>query len=87
MFRSMSNHNSDHDDHTHNEPPPPPTPPRLMRLDMFEGGEFVESYDNVKDSRLVGPAVFRFEMLDGRIVLCDMAGRDIVLTPMEDVES
>jgi hypothetical protein len=60
----------------------PPEPPQLMTLEIYhEGGVLMSRYRDVVGSSLPGPGVFRFQLLDGRIALMDMAGRDFVLTP------
>jgi hypothetical protein len=56
-------------------------PPRLMRLDVQECGVTSATYRDVVASALPSPTCFRFETLDGRIFLMDMAGRDFILVP------
>ena len=73
MFRSMSTRH--YDDQL------PPPAPQLMSLTINGPDGFVGTWDNVVGSSLAGPAIFRFETLDGKIRLFDMSGHNFVLTP------
>ena len=80
MFRSMSNGPTHDDPRLHLLDPPPPPP--LMLLEVFERDKVgARAFDDVTASSLVGPSTFRFETLDGKIRLFDVAGRDFVLSP------
>jgi hypothetical protein len=52
-----------------------------MSLTINGPDGFVGTWDNVVGSSLAGPAIFRFETLDGKIRLFDMSGHNFVLTP------
>jgi hypothetical protein len=87
MFRYMSRHHNEFDPDRldgHDLRLPPPSPPQLMSLTINGPEGFVGTWDNVTASSLVGPAVFRFETLDGKIRLFDMSGHNFVLTPQGD---